>query len=99
MSLTCPPECLISFRLRHIMLQVQVGVRLNTAAGLGSAAGQTVSMDKGANLTHTRRKAQLKIKTQRRYEKAKVADVFGMCDDDNDNADGHERGDESEIIQ
>lgn len=61
---------------------MQVGVRLNSAAGLGSMSNQTVSMDEGGNLTRTRKKAEVKFKTQQRFDRVKLLNIFGPEDDE-----------------
>lgn len=59
-------------------------VRLNTSAGLGSMSNRMVSMDEGGSLQHSRKKAEINLKTQKRYEKAKTSSIFNDNDDEDD---------------
>lgn len=67
--------------------QVKVDIRLNNSAGLGSQSNRTASMDEGGALKQTRKKAEINLKTRKRYERAKTCTVFNHDDDDDDAAD------------
>lgn len=50
-------------------------------------ANRVASMDEGGTLTQTRRKAEINIKTQKRFEKAKTSDIFNQQNDEEDGDD------------
>lgn len=64
------------------MLQIKVDMRLNASAGLGSQSNRKISMDEGAQLPKARKKAEILLKTQKRFEKAKTSALFAQIDDE-----------------
>ena len=65
-------------------LQVKVDIRLNTAAGLGSKANHTASMDDGGTLQTNRRKTAIMIKTRQRFNAARAVPSAFQPDSDSD---------------
>lgn len=74
-----------------MFLQIKVDLRLNASAGLGSTTNRTVSMDEGGNLPRARRKAEIRMKTQTRFEKAKTSAIFDPMMNDSDDGEDVEK--------